>query len=542
MKQILLILIIILAACSRLLWLDRFPVSLYSDEADQAYNAISLLKTGADEHGSVFPIGLRSFGDWKPPLQTYLMIPFFAAGFPIEFATRLPSAILGIFTILVIYRLTLYWTKGNSRAALLAAFFLTISPWHILQSRSAMLVGITLFFLSTAVLFVEKSIVRPRYLSVAAVCFALSIYGYYAMRMIVPLMLVLLAVRFRSLLRQYPKAVLSAVGVFVTLMIPLGMAFFHEPDVVFGRARTVSVFYDQGVRLRQWELITQDGVDAPASLTNFFHTGIYMFGRNIAGRYLSHLDPRYLFLTGDTVPPFQISGMGIVYLADGLFLLAGSAIAFSMRFREQMKTMGVWLLLSYLPAAFTFLTPASNRTFSAVLPFVVLIALGVNRLRTKMPGRLFSYSLSAAYAVSFFFFLYQYTIVMPQTYPRWWNWGWKQVVQFVGPIAHRYDAVIIFDVDGMPYIYTLLYGAVDPETYQREAVRTYVADRFGYEHVEGYGTYLFPTDRRWSDVKNDPQPRTLYVVPGEMTDSREEALHTIYYSSGMVMAKIFSYE
>lgn len=542
MRKILLLLIIILGTAVRLIWLDRFPVSLYTDEADQAYNAVSILKTGRDEHGTLFPAGLRSFGDWKPPLQTYLMIPFFSAGFPIEYATRLPGAILGTLTILLVYSLVLYWTNGTVRAALLAAFFLAISPWHILQSRSAMLVAITLFFLTAGILLAEKSTIRPRYLILSAVCFALSIYGYYAMRVIVPLLLSWLAIRHRSLVRRDHRSVLSAVVIFVCMMIPLALAFFREPDVVFGRARTVSVFYDQGVRLRQWELITQDGVDAPVTLTRFFHTGIYLYGRNIIGRYLSHVDPGYLFLTGDTTPPFQISGMGILYLADGLPVLFGLVAAYYYSHRGGMKTLGVWLLLSFLPASFTFLTPSSNRSFSAVIPLIVLVSIGIYHLRRQFHAAVFSGIFSLLYAVSFLYFLYQYIVVMPQTYPRWWNWGWKQVVQFIDPIAHRYDNIVIFDTNGMPYIYTLVYGHTDPGGYQRTAVRTYVADRFGYEHVEGYGKYIFPSDRSWADLKDDPLPGSLYVVPGEMAGEGGGAFHTLYYPDGMVMAKFFSYE
>src|SRR3990167_567339 len=73
--KILLLLIIILAAFVRLFTLDRFPVSLYSDELASGYNAYYILKTGRDGFGEFLPTGLQSFGDWKTALPAYLAIP-----------------------------------------------------------------------------------------------------------------------------------------------------------------------------------------------------------------------------------------------------------------------------------------------------------------------------------------------------------------------------------------------------------------------------------------------------------------------------------
>ena len=40
---------------------------------------------------------------------------------------------------------------------------------------------------------------------------------------------------------------------------------------IFGRAKTVSILYDQSVTLRTWELIAADGVDFNSTLVQFFH-------------------------------------------------------------------------------------------------------------------------------------------------------------------------------------------------------------------------------------------------------------------------------
>jgi len=52
------------------------PPCFYADEAAFSYNAYSILKTGKDEYGVTLPLRLKSFGDFKMPLYTYLSIPF----------------------------------------------------------------------------------------------------------------------------------------------------------------------------------------------------------------------------------------------------------------------------------------------------------------------------------------------------------------------------------------------------------------------------------------------------------------------------------
>ena len=70
-----LILILIVAAFLRLFKLGSFPVSLTWDETALGYNAFSLLKTGRDEYGKLLPLVLKSFGDYKPALYSYLTVP-----------------------------------------------------------------------------------------------------------------------------------------------------------------------------------------------------------------------------------------------------------------------------------------------------------------------------------------------------------------------------------------------------------------------------------------------------------------------------------
>src|SRR5687768_10283724 len=100
----LLIGIMLLGSVLRLYSLGENPPSLNWDEAAWGYNAYTLGIDGRDEFGVFLPYNyLESYGDFKPPLYAYsAIVPVKLFGLN-AFATRLPSALFGILTILLAY-------------------------------------------------------------------------------------------------------------------------------------------------------------------------------------------------------------------------------------------------------------------------------------------------------------------------------------------------------------------------------------------------------------------------------------------------------
>src|SRR3989344_1300457 len=103
-KKVLLV-ILILAFIVRIVFLDISPPGFNADEAALGYNAYSLITTGKDEWGQTFPLVFKSFSDYKPGLYVYLAIPFVWLLGLNELAVRLPSVLLGSFSIILIYLL-----------------------------------------------------------------------------------------------------------------------------------------------------------------------------------------------------------------------------------------------------------------------------------------------------------------------------------------------------------------------------------------------------------------------------------------------------
>ncbi len=233
--------IFLLAALLRFTALDQYPYGVNQDEAERGYEAYSLLKTGHDQHGHPWPLTLEAFSalrDNASAISAYAAIPFTAWLGPGLVATRLPSAVAGLLTVLFTYALAWRWSKRRSVAAL-AALTLAVSPWHLALSRLGHeSVWVPCLFLAGLLAF---SYGRDRRwgFPVAAVFWAIGLYGYATAKLFEPLALVSLVILFWNDIRRRRVWVSVAVAVGLLVLIP----FFthHLLTTVFGRLNEVGV-------------------------------------------------------------------------------------------------------------------------------------------------------------------------------------------------------------------------------------------------------------------------------------------------------------
>jgi hypothetical protein len=120
--------LVVIAAFFRLWRLDAVPPGFQFDEAYNATDALRVL-------GGERPLFFEANGG-REALHIYLIAPFVAALGPVPLALRLPSAFVGIATVVLSY---LLWRKllpdGEQPVPLLAALLLAVSYWHVHFSR-----------------------------------------------------------------------------------------------------------------------------------------------------------------------------------------------------------------------------------------------------------------------------------------------------------------------------------------------------------------------------------------------------------------------
>lgn len=519
-RRVFLLSIIALALILRVWKLGSFPPSVYSDEASLGYNAYSLLKTSRDEFGRRFPLAFQSFGDWKPALPAYLAIPSIMVFGLNAFGLRLTHAILTAFTVLGVYLLikSLFFSKLYvSKVALCAALLLSVSPWHILHSRALLFEGIGLFFLMYGTVLFLHALKRQSFVLffLSALSFTLSMYSYHSLRIVTPLLIIFFILSNWSILRTRVASILVFFAVLLLLGMPFMLSVIKTPSILTGRARFISIFYDQGIRLRIEEYERADGSIQNTKITNLFHNKPYLYGMDILSRYFSHLNANFLFLQGDRAAPFQIPNMGFLYLFDLPFLLIGSFFLVK-KFAYQKKLILFWLFVGIIPASLTFLTPSSNRIFNSIIPIVIITSFGIFAFIKRFPHKvLIPVIISCGYILSFAFFLHQFFLVLPVKNSQWWHYGFEELVSVVQRIGPSYDRIIISDRVGVPYIFFLYYLQYSPSRFQAEARVDFHKDRLGFIHVNGFHRYEFVRFFNWSIEKKNLYPHSLYVVRSE---------------------------
>lgn len=169
--------ILVVGGLLRIIFLDRFPAGLNQDEAFSGYEAISLMRTGADSFGYRLPVYLTAWGSGMNALSSYLMIPWLAIFGNNIWCVRMPQALLGSIAIAACFFLVKKITSSN-RAALISMFVLATNPWHFMMSRWALESNMAPHFMLLATLFFLIGIDRPKFLVLSAISYGLCLYCY----------------------------------------------------------------------------------------------------------------------------------------------------------------------------------------------------------------------------------------------------------------------------------------------------------------------------------------------------------------------------
>lgn len=530
-KYWLIILILILASILRFWRLDSYP-ALNADEAAIGYNAYSLIQTGMDEHGSRWPIHFQSFNDYKPGLYFYIVIPFVKILGLNEWAVRIPGAFLGVMSILAIY-LLVYELFKNKKSAVLSAFFLAISPWHIHFSRGGWEVNTATFLILSGFYFFIKSLNASKFrmrvfeLIISSILLTASLYAYHAARVIVPLLGLSTLIIYRKTVfaNLKPYIVFAVVSMF--LLIPL-VRDLASPGAL-SRVAGVGLFADQGPINRINEQRGEHGsVDSLAA--RLVHNKAVNYGLAFAKNWQSHFTGEFLFMTGDVIQRNRVPETGEMYVFDILFLALGfAAIAkvFAGTEDNEKKSWSFilsWLLIAPVASALTFQSPNALRAESMVMPLVVISAFGftaalgwASRLGSRKSA--FAFYLLAFTSISYFFVRYEhmYWIHMAKEYPFSSQYGVKELVNFVSENQSMYKDVVVTDRYDQPYILFLFYSKYPPQKFQFHHTLT-SRDDFGFSTVSDFDKYHFgPIDLA---SFQSAYPKSLIIgtpeeIPGE---------------------------
>lgn len=454
--------IILLAIVLRFWQLGAVPLGFHADEAAYGYNAYSILKTGRDEYGTFLPLALKSFGDYKAALDSYLAIPFLVVGGLHEWSVRAPSAVFGIIYILLTYLLVLRLSR-NPRLALVAMLLATISPVGILLSRvqSDPLICITLFYFAFYFWLRWLDTNNIGYLALIPLFLGLSYFTYTVTRLFSLPFLVLYGCFYWKQFGRRARIIFVVLSTVV--LFAVGALYISPAGVWFSQ---VNVFSTSDVQLPLNEEITEDGSQhVPMGMTRVIHNKTAAYARYLIQNFTDYISFDFLFLQAKQPLREQVPNTGVLMLADFPFLLAG--IYFAIRKKVRFGLFAIlWVLI--VPAVLSVAsaeTPNIHRFFLAMMPIQILLSLGIisfYEILEKKYRILFTGLVVVFYILNLAYFLHELFVHQPVHTPIYRNDEYSRLVAGMKKLYGSYDVIV------SPQIleHILFYFPVDPKVYQ----------------------------------------------------------------------------
>lgn len=348
--------------------LDVAPFYIGGDEAYFASHAHAIANTGRDLNGNRLPMFVRisdplvpnqSTQIWYQPFLFYAMALGFKA-FPVaEWSVRLPTVLVGILDVFLVYAIgRRLWPNGYY--ALLAAAMLALTPAHFLMCRQALdyvcPLPFVLGWLWCLITFDRTK--RPAVMLAAGLILGLGLFSHISSWMIMPTLLaVTLATLWPSRQTARAPGIFACAG-FVIPLLPVVAWMWAHPEAL---ADT----------LKRYRL--EDG----RSLTLLERAGLagdFDLGERVS-LYSDYFNPSFLFFSGGANPTQATQRAGVFLLAAGVFLAFG---IYAIWRRRSTIPLVLLLIFAAAPAPIVLTLPPSPGYSVArammLVPFGILIA------------------------------------------------------------------------------------------------------------------------------------------------------------------------
>lgn len=440
----------------RLPCLSTIPDGLIPDEALQGYDAWSIARTGRD-----------SFGEWVPlfpqsmmrlhSLYMYLELPSVAILGLNEVAIRLPAALAGLGTVILLF--LLLREAGEPGAGLLAAGSLALSPWHILMSRTGVEWILLPFMTSLTVLLAARAFEGRGSWAAAGVAAGLSLYTYTPVRLVLPLLFLGLAVAYRDRLPSQRRGLLAGGAVAFCVAVPV----------------LASVFLAGG--LDRLSMVRQEGATTAGFLLGLLR------------HYLAAFHPSF-FLAGAGAEPelHRLQSTGLFHAFEPPLIVAGLWRGLRLN-RPLPRLLAFWFLVAPLSVSIHKDAPDPVLSLTSVPAPHALAGLGAAWLATWLcergaRGRLLLGGAGVVVVLS----VSRMTLDLYQSYPVYsapaWTHGAKEAVAVAESRRHEVDGVVVDGRQKLLYSLILFYLEYDPARRQQET-----AAAFGRSHRSVVGAY-----------------------------------------------------
>lgn len=360
-QWLILSLITLLALVPRLYRLGEIPPGLSGDELFNAIDA-GLIGRG------YWPVYFEG-NNGREILFLYLIAlstKLFGLG---AFTIRLPAALLGVGTVVLIYLIGL--SQYNRRLALVAAGLAAVSLWPVMLSHWSLRAGSLAFCTALTVYLFSRALQsgRLRYWLAAGVALGLTLYTYIPSRLFPAVIAFWFAWIFfgpREQLRQNGRNLILSLLLALFVFAPFGLYMLRYPDKVNQRIYTMRSALDDA------------RAGDPAALIPPLIAVAKMFTVEGDGEWRYHLAGKPIFdpLTG-------------LFFYVGLLVCLWHALGGSRRVKDRpaYALLLLWLGAMLVPNAVLDANSSFLRAAGAVAPVYLITAVGLDTLYLRLRSR-----------------------------------------------------------------------------------------------------------------------------------------------------------
>lgn len=413
--------------------------SLYGDELTITLDAYSLLKTGHDQLGNLFPLTF-SMGAGRPAGYVYGSIPFIILFGPSALGVRALSILSGIGIVVLLY---LTGRKLLSKkTGIIAAGFGAISPWEISLSRGGFEAhfALLLVLLGCYLFLIAKE--KPFLYILSAIFFGLTLHTYPTYKVSLLLFFPLLF-WFQNMNKLWRKSYFVA-GVIIFLsfgVLALSQTLTGGSEARFA---SINIFSQKELRasIEQKINLERQISELPGGIVKFFHNKPVEYAKVFLGNYLKNFSLEFLVLQGDGNPRHNMATMGELYFIE-IILIAIGFLSFWQKERKLLLFLLLWVILAPIPSAVIDL-PHVLRSSFMLPPLIILSALGFSRIlnsRTKIPICLVVF----LFFIQFVFFIQKLYFLSPNEYSNFWSYPAKLASEIAIKNENKFTYIFLSD-------------------------------------------------------------------------------------------------
>jgi len=293
-SRLFLFLIILLGLFLRIYDLEKVPPSLFSEEVDAAYQALSFNHCHTDYFGRSIPIHFKSIADYRtalPILSISLSQQIFGVN---DFSVRFPSVFFGTLSILIFYFIGKNISKSES-SGLILAFISSVNPWLIHYSRTAFEVSAMLFVILISIYFwlIFLKNQKKRFLILCLVSLLSSAYIYSTAKLYIFFIgIYYLITSFKQIIKIQLSKLILIFSILLLLATPLiistlaGQSGYRFSYISIFADPTISDQVDYFRYLDIPQNLRQVGVSTPF-FSKLFHNKYLYILNSFTNKYLS---------------------------------------------------------------------------------------------------------------------------------------------------------------------------------------------------------------------------------------------------------------